>query len=43
MQVIVQARECHTGCHSGVLCGWGICNGGKVMKGENRGVYISTK
>ena len=43
MWAIVQARKCRMGCHSGVLCGWGICNGGKVIKGENRGVYIGTK
>ena len=43
MWVIVHAHKCHTGCRSGVSCGWGIRNRGKAIKGENRGVYIGTK
>ena len=43
MRAITQARKCRVGCRSGVSRGWGIRNGGKVIKGENRGVYVGTK
>ena len=43
MRVIAQARKCRMGCRSGVSCGWGIRDGGKVIKGKNRGEYVGTK